>query len=178
MRSFLFSVLLTLPTLAPLAQASPGAVQSVVIVSAAEPAHAFVALPPEALDHLSGEISVPNTALTALAATGGYLVGGALGYGIVAAIDPSDNNVVDDLAISEAGLFYGIAVGGTLGSALAAHVVSSPDDPVWRTILVPLAAQGLVFGAAHLFFSEPDGTMALGAPPVAIVFSTSIALWD
>ena len=153
MRCFLLSVLLTLPTLAPLAQASPEAVKkSLVVLSASEIApDTGVFLPPVADPDLYA--SSGNVALTALAATGAYVIGGAVGYMIVDAIDPTDEAFWDEPSYSSEGVLYGIPIEGTLASGLAAHLVSSPDDPLWRTVLVPLAVQGAFIAGSHLFLS-------------------------
>ena len=137
-----------------------------------------IALAPEAAERLSGEVSGSNVALTALAATGAYIVGGAVGYMVGDALDPTDEVFWENPSYSSEGLMYGVPIGGTLASALAAHLVSHDDDPAWRTVLVPLAVQGAFIAGSHLLLSSQDGALLLGAPPVAIVVSTSISLWD
>ena len=174
MRRLLIVVFALFPTLAPLAQASPEALQSIVVIRAAEAQHEGATLPPEAVQALHSDILPGNVLLTALSATGAYILGGAVGYSVVASIAEDQD---DDLGISEAG-FYGIAVGGTIASSVAAHIASAPSDPLWRTLAVPLATQLAVIGMAHAFLRTQNGTVLIGAPPVAIVLSTSIALWD
>ncbi|OZC03925.1 hypothetical protein [Rubricoccus marinus] len=178
MRALLFPFLFAVPHLAPLAQTPPEAEGSVIVLSVQKAEHATTALPPEAIERLSSRASATNPALTALAATGAYIVGGAVGYMVVDAIDPTDEVFWENPSYSSEGVLYGIPIGGTLASSLAAHLVSSPDDPLWRTVLVPLAVQGAFIAGSHLFLSTQDGALLLGAPPVAVVFSTSIALWD
>ncbi len=174
MRALLLSLLLAIPFATPLAQTSPETVQSVIVVrSAPEVEVEAFALSPEAVEDL--DPLARNVLITALAATGAYIAGGALGYQMGAGMD--ENTDGDEFFISEKGI-YGIAILGTAASGLAAHLTSRQEDPLWRTVLVPLAVQGVFIAGAHAFLSTQEGTVALGAPPVAVVFSTSMALWD
>ena len=148
--------------------------------SAQAPADSAAALS-QSVVILDASPTAPSDAQTrAFLVAGGSLVsftlGSAAGYATGHALD-SDFSP-DDFDLSDLGL-TGAWVGGTLASGLAAHWLSPADDPLWRTLLVPLVAQGVYVLAIDQ--AVADGNQLpylLGAPVIGVVSASVAASWE
>ncbi|MEM6325855.1 MAG: hypothetical protein AAF791_01935 [Bacteroidota bacterium] len=149
----------------------------------AQPLHVSteaVDLPPTVLMVQAREVatdSLPDLrpALAGLGALSAFVVASPVGYVGADALVP-DTSCSDDLCISSSG-FLGVALFGTAASGLAAHWISRPDDPLWRTVLGAVALQSLYLFTVDQIV-QPDEPLVwylVGVPTVAMVGSAAMA---